>query len=75
MLEILRGVFKPVACDADVVSLAIDADLTDFEDAVQYFSALASGAEAIVTRNTNHFPSDKLLVATPSAFLATHAID
>src|SRR3972149_10498982 len=33
-------IFKAVACDSLIINQAIDSDLPDFEDAVQYFSAL-----------------------------------
>ncbi len=41
--------------DDEVVEKAINSDFKDFEDAMQYFSALASHCDLIVTRNEKDF--------------------
>jgi len=75
MLSVLRGTFTPVACDEQVLGRAIDASFKDFEDAVQYFSALQGGASVLVTRDADHFPaSDRPAIVTPAEFLATRSI-
>ena len=67
----LFEIFSPAACDAEVLRQAIDADLPDFEDAVQYFSAVHAGADCIVSRNPADFPPDPALpVLSPAEFLA-----
>ena len=73
MLEMLRGVFAPVALDAQLLHQAIGAKFADFEDAVQYHSALRVGAACLVTRNVSHFPRSSLLVLSPGEFLAARA--
>lgn len=73
-LVLLRDSFVPVSCDADVVRQAIDANSKDFEDAVQYFSALRSQADCLVTRNPDHFPVDpQCPIETPQGFLTQHS--
>ena len=67
----LRDIFTLTSCDGQVMSQAIDARMPDFEDAVQYFSALHAGAEILVTRNPKHFPRSAIPVVTPKEFLAT----
>lgn len=42
----------------------------DFEDTVQYFSALQAEADLIVTRDTKGFEEASLPVMTPAEFLA-----
>jgi predicted nucleic acid-binding protein len=69
-LRLLRDVFQPVDLTAQVLSQAMDADFADFEDAIQYFSALRAGAETLVTRNPDDFPRAGLGVLTPTEFLA-----
>ncbi len=69
-LRLLRDVFQPVDLTAQVLNQAMDADFADFEDAIQYFSALRAGAEALVTRNPDDFPRGGLGVLTPIEFLA-----
>ena len=43
---------------------------SDFEDAVQYFSAQQAGADLIITRDADGFRQFDLLVMTPAEFLA-----
>jgi hypothetical protein len=53
-----------VICPIDRVVLesAFDSGLVDFEDAVQIFSAVAQGLEALVTRDTQGFLSSPVPV-------------
>ena len=44
--------------------------MTDFEDAVQFYTAVYSEADYIITRNVKHFPQDNIPVLTPTDFLA-----
>lgn len=70
-MTILRDLFVPVALDKSILDQAIDARTADFEDAIQYFSAMQAGAGCLVTRNPRHFPGKDLPVLTPEEFLAT----
>jgi len=69
---LMRHTFEMVATDAQTLNQAIDAGFSDFEDAVQYFSALRCGAACLVTRNPKHFPKEGIPVHTPTEFLAAH---
>lgn len=73
-MRILRDVFAVVPCDEGVLNRAIDAGLEDFEDAVQYFSAVAAGAEWIVTRDVAGFPGEGPGVVTPGGFWAVGGV-
>ncbi|MBN1912044.1 MAG: PIN domain-containing protein [Pirellulales bacterium] len=72
MMIMLRDVFVPVACDEQVLQQAIDAGFKDFEDAIQYFTALRADADCLVSRNPKHFRDPDIPVLTPSEFLAAH---
>ena len=69
---VLRDIFSLVPLDAQITNQAIDSDIQDFEDAIQFFSALRCGAAALVTRNTKDFPGGDVAIQTPGEFLATH---
>lgn len=56
--------------NAAVIDAALASGFTDFEDAVLHHSAVAAGADCIVTRNTADFRHSSLLVYTPAQFLA-----
>jgi len=71
-VRLLRATFVPVALDEQLLNQAADSGLRDFEDAVQFFSALRADAACLVTRNPNHFPTGHLPIQTPAEFLATH---
>ncbi len=43
--------------------------LTDFEDAVQFNTAVYSEADYIITRNAKHFATDHIPVLSPTDFL------
>lgn len=73
MLETLRKVFTPVTLDDQLIHQALGARFTDFEDAIQFHSALRADAECLITRNASHFPKSPLIVLTPREFLAARA--
>jgi predicted nucleic acid-binding protein len=60
-----------VICSVDraVLELAFDSRLNDFEDAVQIFSAVAQGLEAIVTRDAQGFLSSPIPVLSVQGLL------
>ncbi len=72
LLRMVRDTFAPVAFDEQILNQAIDAELRDFEDAIQFFTAQRAGADTIVTRNPRHFPTGDIPVQTPAEFLAAH---
>lgn len=55
--------------DDEVVEKAIYSDFSDFEDALQYFSAVASGCDVIITRNEKDFKNAQIPVVTPEDYL------
>lgn len=74
-LRLLRDVFTPVDLTAQVLNQAIDAGFADFEDAIQFHSAVHAQAECIITRNPDHFPRAPLSVLSPAEFLAAHSFE
>jgi predicted nucleic acid-binding protein len=69
---ILRDIFSIVPLDAQIIHQATDAEITDFEDAIQFFSAVRIGATTLITRNPKDFPRRDVAIQTPAEFLATH---
>ncbi|SDF84826.1 type II toxin-antitoxin system VapC family toxin [Epilithonimonas hungarica] len=57
--------------DDEVVEKAIHSDFKDFEDAMQYFSALASNCDVIITRNEKDFKNALIPVMNAEEFLQT----
>ena len=56
------------------VSNALNSDLPDFEDMLQYEAAVANGCDVIVTRDRKrHFPQDGIPILSPESFLEYYA--
>lgn len=72
-VQSLRTSFQVVPLDVAILDQSIGSGIGDFEDAIQYFSALAAGADYLVTRNKQDFPQSKLPVVTPGELLALTA--
>ena len=63
-----------IICDVTIIDeLNIDksllSDFEDFEDSVQYNSAIYHDCEYIITRNKKGFKNSKITVMTPNEFL------
>lgn len=61
-----------LSMDQNIVYHSLESDFSDFEDALQNFSALANGTiDIIVTRNIKDYKLSQLSVLTPDLFLKT----
>lgn len=72
-LHLMRGVFTPVPLSVQILNQAIDAGFDDFEDAIQYHSAIHAEAGYLITRDAGHFPASDFPVLLPASFLASLA--
>ena len=72
MMVLLRDIFTTITLDQKILNQAIDAGFTDFEDAIQYFSALHAQVDFIISRDVKGFPDSAVKVLTPKEFLAAH---
>ncbi len=69
LLSYLRQLVSVVPTDNRMIDAALASDFKDFEDALQYFSALAANVEVIITRNGKDFMSSTLPVMTAGEWL------
>jgi len=68
----LRLIVKILAVDDKIIGLALnDENFSDFEDGLQYFTALENGQDLIITRNLKDFKNSKLPVLTAKQFIET----
>jgi hypothetical protein len=58
-----------VSLDEKILSRTIDADFKDFEDGIQFFSAMRCDADYLITRNVKDFPHQDIPILTPEEFL------
>lgn len=70
ILRKLRLILTVLPLDDKVIDLALnDETFTDFEDALQYFSALENHQEVIITRNLKDFKHSALPTMTAKQFI------
>jgi len=70
LLRKLRQLVGVIPVDQRTVDAALTSDFADFEDALQYYAAVSSGAEALLTRNLKDYSAAiDLAVCTPAEFL------
>ncbi len=55
----------------EVIEKAINSDFKDFEDSMQYFSALETNCDIIITRNQKDFKNALIPVMNPESYLNT----
>jgi len=70
--EILRKfklLVKVLPMDDKIIDLSLNSDFKDFEDAVQYFTALENKLEIIITRNLKDFKLSKIPVMTANDYI------
>lgn len=54
-----------------VIDLSLDSEFRDFEDAIQYHSALENNLKIIITRNLKDFKLSRISVLTAKEYLET----
>ena len=72
ILRKLRLIVDILPLDDKIITLALNDDsFTDFEDGLQYFSAIENNQDMIITRNLKDFKKSKLPVMTARQFIET----
>ena len=70
ILRKLKLLVKVIGLDDKIIGLSLnDTDFKDYEDALQYYSALENGNDLIITRNLKDFQKSKIPVITAEQFL------
>lgn len=69
-LRTIETIVEVLDLNGKVIKLSLNDDgFKDFEDGLQYYSAIENAAEIIITRNLKDFKNAKIPVMTPEAFL------
>lgn len=70
ILRKLKLLVKVIGLDDKIIGLSLnDSDFKDYEDAMQYYSALENGVDMIITRNLKDFQKSKIPVLTAEQYL------
>jgi len=74
--EILRKfkvLVEVISLDDRIIELALsDEEFSDFEDGLQYYSAIENSVDLILTRNKKDFKNSKIPVLTAKEYLASN---
>ena len=70
LLNNFRLLSRVTTANERTVDESLVSQFADFEDALQYYSALTAKAEAIITRNKKDFANSKIPVMTAGEYLA-----
>ena len=68
-LRKLKTLIKILPVDEKVIEQSLNSEFTDFEDAIQYFTAVNNGISIILTRNKVDYKKSKILIATAEEYL------
>lgn len=72
-LHEMRKLVAVSPINSDIVDQSFDSSWTDFEDALQYHSALKAGSDLLVTRNLSDYKkADQILIIEPGEFINRH---
>lgn len=71
LLSNFRQLSRVAASDERTVDDSLTSQFKDFEDAMQYYTALRAKADVIITRNGRDFTASELPVMTAKEYLAT----
>ncbi|MFV0590701.1 MAG: type II toxin-antitoxin system VapC family toxin [Draconibacterium sp.] len=72
ILRKLRLIIKILPLNDKIIGLALNDEIfSDFEDALQYFTALENGKDMIITRNLKDFKNSKIPAFTAKQFVET----
>ncbi|MGM0477939.1 MAG: type II toxin-antitoxin system VapC family toxin [Bacteroidota bacterium] len=69
ILRKLKVLVNVVALDSKTLDKSLNAEFKDFEDALQYYSALAAHVDIIVTRNLKDFKKSNIPVMTARQYM------
>lgn len=70
-LRKLKTMLTILPVDERVIDQSLNSEFKDFEDAIQYFTAVNNGIDLIVTRNIADYKKSEIAVATAEDFLKT----
>ena len=73
VIQLIKDILKFIkiaTVSEDEINKALELEWSDFEDAVQYSTALLSQMDYIITRNAKDFKASEVLAISPEDFFA-----
>ena len=72
VVDVILDIFSICPLDYEVLKLARTIKMSDYEDLIQYFSAINSGAKFLITRNKKDFPTEGIQIINAEEFCQTY---
>jgi len=73
-LRKLRILINIIDSAESIIDKALNSTFNDFEDAIQYYTALENGIKIILTRNLRDYKNADIIIQTPESFLVTNKL-
>ncbi|UTC50373.1 PIN domain-containing protein [Treponema sp. OMZ 855] len=70
-LRKLRLLMHIIAIEEQEIDLALNSPFSDFEDALQYYTAVRHHMDMLLTRNIKDYKEKVLIIQTPEQFIKT----
>ena len=70
-LRKLRLLMHIIAIEEQEIDLALNSPFSDFEDALQYYTAVRHNMDMLLTRNIKDYKEKVLIIQTPEQFIKT----
>lgn len=65
----LRTLVGVLNCGVHAIDSALSSDFTDFEDAVQYYTAVENNIDILITRNIKDYKTASINITTPLEYM------
>jgi len=73
-LRKLKTFINILPVDERVIEQSLNSEFSDFEDAIQYFTAINNGIRLLLTRNKVDYKKSKIPIATAEEFLKSLSV-
>ncbi|WP_040496871.1 type II toxin-antitoxin system VapC family toxin [Fulvivirga imtechensis] len=72
ILRKFKVLVEVLPMDDKIIDLSLDSDFKDFEDSIQYYTAIENNLDLIITRNLKDFKLSKIPVLTAKNYLESN---
>ena len=69
VLRKLKAVLKILTVNEKIIELALSSNFNDFEDAIQYYTAIENNIQFLITRNKKDYKEKGLIICNSKEFL------
>jgi predicted nucleic acid-binding protein len=75
VLSRLKALLTVLSINEKIIAMALSSDFNDFEDAIQYYTAIENHLDYLITRNKKDYKEAGLIVCTAKEYCALRNAD